>query len=99
MKNEVDEAIDSLNSLLDQVNQTKRTLQDYKFQLATAENSTKIAWNEHKIQSNLSSAAFKLLREIREDESLSEESKKSIDSFLGPWKLNFVGGNEKGEAP
>ena len=53
--------------------------------LAAAESSQKMAWNEHKTTSAIATNAMRVLRDVRQDSGLSEDSQKRIDEFLGPW--------------
>lgn len=50
-----------------------------------AESSQKVACSEQRQQAEVASNAFRVLREVRKDNGLSQDSKDMIDKFLGPW--------------
>jgi len=58
---------------------------EYMRKWKLAESSQKMAWSEQRQQAEIASNAFSVLREIRKDNGLSEDSKDMIDKFLGPW--------------
>jgi hypothetical protein len=58
---------------------------DYMRKWKLSESSQKMAWSEQRQQAEIASNAFRVLREIRKDNGLSQDSKDMIDKFLGPW--------------
>lgn len=58
---------------------------EYMRKWKLAESSQKMAWSEQRQQAEIASNAFRVLREVRKDNGLSQDSKDMIDKFLGPW--------------
>ena len=58
---------------------------EYMRKWKLSESSQKMAWSEQRQQAEIASNAFRVLREVRKDNGLSQDSKDMIDKFLRPW--------------
>ena len=58
---------------------------EYMRRWRIAEASRKMAFGEQRQQAQIAARAFRILRDVRKDEGLSQSSKSMIDDFLGPW--------------